>query len=215
MEAVVRDEDDGGVRSCEVEQALEHHVVRSVGALDHVLVDLKVFIGDAVHLWWMVVHEMVADLINGAVVDGHEVPVWICLHEVGGGGVHGVCLTEVLAEVVDAVISGLVNLMSCGEEGLDDVAIDLVGGDAKFVHRLREVFWPVGAGHRFWPVGWVLVGLGAFEMDEHVRDHFAVEVLLPLSGEPGDDVAAEFFFSEHLPEGLALSRRSRHGDDLT
>ena len=42
-------------------------------------------------------------------------------------------------------------------------------------------------------------------MGEHVGDHFAVEVLLALGGEPTDDVGAQAFFAEHFPDRLALA----------
>jgi hypothetical protein len=214
MEAVVGDEDDGGLGAGHFQQDLEHHVVGAVGAFHDVLVDLEVLIGDACHLGRMVVHEVVGDFIDGAEVDGHEVPVGIRLHQVGGGGLDGVGLGHVLAEGMEAFVAGLVDEVALGEEGLEDFLVDLVGRHAEFVHGFREILGPVGAGHGRGEIGGVGVRGGSFDMGEHVGDHFAVEVLFSLGGEPTDDVGAQAFFAEHFPDRLALAGGGGDGDDL-
>lgn len=214
VEAVVGDEDDGSVRASHLKKDLEHHVVGAVGAFHDVLVDLEVLIGDACHLGGMVVHEVVGDFIDGAEVDGHEVPTRIGLHEMGGGGLDGVGLGHVLAEVIEAFVAGLVDEVAFGEEGLEDFLVDLVGGDAEFVHGFREILGPVGAGHGRGEVGGSGIRGGSFDMGEHVGDHLTVEVLLALGGEPTDDVGAQAFFAEHFPNGLTLAGGGGDGDDL-
>ena len=214
VEAVVGDEDDGGVGAGLGEEGLEHHVMGAVGGVDDVLVDFEVLIGDAFHLGRMVGHEVVGDFVDRAVVDGHEVPLGIAVHDVGGGGVDGVGFGEVLAEVVEAFIAFLIDLVAFGEEGLEDVGVDLVRGDPHFVHRFCEVLGPVGAGHGWGKVGGVHVLGGSLEVGEHVGDHFAVEVALALGGEPGDDVGAEAVLAEHFPDGFALAGGGGDGDNL-
>lgn len=190
VEAVVGDENDGGVRAGHFQEDLEHHVVGAVSAFHDMLVDFKILIGDACHLGRMVVHEVVGDFIDGAEVDGHEVPIGIRLHEVGGGGLDGVGLGHVLAEGTEAFVAGLVDEVAFGEEGLEDFLVDLMGGNAEFVHGFREILRPISAGHGRGKIGGVGVRGDAFDMGEHVGDHFAVEVLLALGGEPTDDVGA-------------------------
>ena len=213
MEAVIGNEDDGGVRPGFLQEGLEHHVVGAVGGVHDVLVDLEVLIRDAFHPGRMVVHEVVGDFIHGAVVDGHEVPFRIAVHEVGGGGVDAVSLGEVLTEGVEALVAGLVDLVALREEGLEDFPVDLVGGDTEFVHGFREAFRPIGTGHGWRKVFRIGVRGNAFEMGEHVGDHFPIQILLALGGEPTNDVAAESFFPEHFPEGLAFPGGGGDGDD--
>ena len=215
VEAVVGDEDDGGVGPGFLQENLEHHVVSAVGGIDDVLIDLKVFIRDACHLGWMVVHEVMGDFIDRTVINGHEVPLGVAIHEVGGGGVDGVSLGEVLAEVVEALVAFLIDLVSLWEEGLEDFCVDLMGRDAHLVHGFGEILGPVGAGHGRGEVGGVHLGGGPFEVGEHVGDHFAIEVLLALRGEPGDEVGAEAFFAEHFPEGFAFAGGGGDGNDLS
>ena len=214
VEAVVGDEDDGGVGSGLPQEDLEHHVVGAVGGVDDVLVDLEIAIGDACHLGGMIVHESVGNFVDGAVVDGHEVPLGIAVHEMGRSGVDGVGFGEVLAEIVEAPVAGLIDFVAFGKKGLEDVFVDLMGRDAHPVHRFGEVLGPIGARHGRGEVGGVHVLGGAFEVPEHVGDHFSVEVLLALGGEPGDDVAALAVLAEHFPEGFAFAAGGGDGDDL-
>jgi len=120
----------------------------------------------------------------------------------------------VAAEVVEARVARLVDFGSLRDEGLQDVGVDFVWRDAHLVHGLGKVLGPVSAGHGRREVGGVHALGGSFEVAKHVGDHFAVEVLLPLSGEPADDVGAEVFFAQHFPDGFALAGGSGDRDHL-
>ena len=48
----------------------------------------------------------------------------------------------------------------------------------------------------------------------HFKRGQASEVLLPLGGEPADDVGAEALFSEHFPNGIALASGGGDGNHL-
>ena len=207
VEAVVRDEHHGRIRPGELHEALEEEVVQAVGAIHHIAIHFKVGLGDALHARRVVGHELVADLIHRPIVNGHEVPLGVGLHEMRGGIVRGEGLGELLSEHPQAFILRLVYLWGIGHKKPDHfVGIDLMRAQAQVIHRLRQVGRPVGAGRRRRPLGGILILLGAAEVAEHIRHHLAIEMLLALRRKPTHDMAAQTALTKHFPERAALTR---------
>ena len=118
MEAVVGDHDDGGVGTGEIEQRLQHHVVKAVGAVDHVFVNLELGFGNAFHARRMVVHEAVAEVVDAVVVDGEKIPGFV-LQDPGGGVVDGTVFGKNFGERLQAFIFFLIDLCGAGNPGKD------------------------------------------------------------------------------------------------
>src|SRR5579859_4836433 len=74
VKPVIRYQDHGHVRSSQLQQGLQHHVVETVGSVHDIFVDLKFVIGNALHLRWMEVHKPVTEMVDPVVVDGKEIP---------------------------------------------------------------------------------------------------------------------------------------------
>ena len=121
--------------------------MQAISAGDHQLVEIEIRLGDTLHLGRVVVHEEVADLIEGAVVDGHEIPFGPGFHQADGGGMGGEGLGEFLGEVQQALILRLIDGVAFGHEEAEDlVGIDLEGADAEVVEVVSQFEGPVGAG---------------------------------------------------------------------
>ena len=213
VKPVIGHQHDRRVRTGEVDQPLQHHVVGTVGAIDDVLIHLEIRLRDARHLGRMVVHEKMADLIDRPEIDRHEIPLRIALHQVTGGRLHRVGLGQFLRQTLQAAVALLIDLRAIRHESADHLAGDVGRGDPPVVEFGRQLRRPVGAGHRLRPFGWVHLGGHAFDVAIHVGNQLAVEPLFALGGEPAHHMAAESLLAQHFPQRLALAGRGGHRDD--
>ena len=185
FEAVVGDEDDGGVRACEVEHACEHGVVEAAGGGDDVSVGGGVSRGDAREEGRVERHEVVCEFVEGAEVDAEEVP-WFVFEDVGGGGLEGGGGGEDEGDLLEAGAGELVGLVERGgggDEGEELIAFDFGWVDAEGGEgggAVGRVDGAVGDG----PWG----GEGCGGEGEAVAEAEPVDGFSWVAGEPSDGV---------------------------
>ena len=149
VEPVIGDEDDRGVGPGELHEPAEKQVVEPVDPVDDLLVELEVGLGNPLHPGGMVGHEQMADFIDGAVVDRHEVPVGLGHQQVRGSVVRRAGLGQLLGEQPEPAIFGLVDCGSGRHQESDQViGIDVMRADPQIVHHLGQFRRPIGAGER-------------------------------------------------------------------
>lgn len=185
FEAVVGDEDDGGVRACEVEHACEHGVVEAAGGGDDVSVGGGVSGGDAREEGRVERHEVVREFVEGAEVDAEEVP-WFVFEDVGSGGLEGGGRGEDEGDLLEAgagEIVGLVERGGGGDEGEELIAFDFGWVDAEGGEGGGAV-WGVDGTVGDGPWG----GEGCGGEGEAVAEAEPVDGFSWVAGEPADGV---------------------------
>ena len=202
---MIRTENHRGLRPHHLQQPAEHHVVIAVSARDHVLVHLVILVRDrGVHLRRMVVHEAVAEVVDGVVVDGREVPRLV-LDQPRGRGVDRATLGHDLRHRDQPVVLVLVDLGGIGHEGLHLFPVHVAGIDPQFAQRLGQ---PLGVdhagGHRLagGPSPVIMVG-----------DKRPLDRLGRMAGVPADHVRAQTGLSQNVPNRLDLPRGAGRGAD--
>ena len=214
VKAVVGDENDRRVGAGELHEPAEEEIVELVDPGDDLLVELEVGLGDPLHPRRMVGHEHMADLVDRAVVDRHEVPVGLGLEQMRGGVVGGAGFGELFGEPPKSLVLGLIDRVGRRHEEPDQIVrIDVVRADPQVVHRCGELRRPGGAGGRRGPLGRILPRLCVRNMAEHVGDDAAGMILLAMRGKPADDMAPQPATGKNLPERPALSRGGRDWHD--
>jgi len=164
----------------------------------------------------MVGHEQMADFIDGAVVDRHEVPVGLGHQQVRGGIVRRAGLGQLLGEQPEPAIFGLVDCGSGRHQESDQViGIDVMRADPQIVHHLGQFRRPIGAGERRCPFGRILIWLRVPHVAEHVRNDAPGMIFLAMRGEPAHDMTAQAAAAEDLPERTALACGGGDGNDGT
>ena len=214
VEAVIAHQHDGSVRTRELHQSSQQQIVEAVGAVHHVFVEGKVSFRCTRHLRRVIGHELVANLVDGAVIDGCEVPVRAVLHQPAGGGVHAAGFGQSLRQMPEALVFGLVNAGCLRHEQTQHfIGIDVPGTDAAFIEVLGQVFRPIRARRRLRPV-FRRVFFAMFETVVQVRDQTTLRGLFPLRRKPAHHVRFQPAFSQHLPHRLAASGRGRNRHHL-
>jgi hypothetical protein len=112
---MIRAEDDRRVLTRQMHQPPEYQIVETVATGDHVLVDFKVLLFDMVHSGRVIFHEAVTKVVDGIVVDPHEVPI-VLLHDEGGCVVDADHLREELGEHGQPPVLLLIDLCGVGNE---------------------------------------------------------------------------------------------------
>ena len=85
---MVGHENDGCILPGEPEKGAKHHVVVAISAFEAIVENAEVPVIDVVLFWRVIPHEGVAEVVDGVVVNSHEVPRLV-LDERGRGGVNG------------------------------------------------------------------------------------------------------------------------------
>ena len=88
FEAVVGAKDNRRLRTGQLEQALQHHVVKAVRALNDIFVEREILVFDPGQLRRVICHEGVREMIDAIVIDGGEIPR-LALHQRGRDRVDG------------------------------------------------------------------------------------------------------------------------------
>ena len=131
VKAVVGDEDDRRLGAGELHEPAEEEIVELVDPGDDLLIELEVGLGDPLHPRRMVGHEHVADLVDRAVVDRHEIPVGLGLEQIRGGVVGGAGFGEFFGEPPESLVLRLIDRVGRRHEEPDQVVrIDVVRADA-------------------------------------------------------------------------------------
>ena len=217
VEAVVGHQDDGGILTGQIEQGAEHGVVIEVAHFHAVVEDLEIPVANLRPLRRVVFHEGVAEVVDGVVVNAHQVP-GLVLDQRGGGGVDAGAVRDDFGERLDArVLLRLVEVLAAhaieaGQEGAQVVLGQLRRVETQVLEVADE---PLGVdGFRlerpfFRLVGTLVVGLLVV-----VGDHHALGQRLGGVGRPPADGDGVFcLLVEDVPDGLGLSREIGDGAD--
>ena len=87
VESVIRHHDDRRVIARKLEGDSQHDVVESINPLNDVFVELEVLFPNMVPPWRVILHEAMAKMIYGIIINAHEIPFFI-LHHGGGAGMN-------------------------------------------------------------------------------------------------------------------------------
>ena len=162
----------------------------------------------------MVGHEHVADLVDRAVVDRHEIPVGLGLEQMRGGVVGGAGLGEFFRERPEPLVLRLIDRVGFRHEQPQQIiGIDVVRADPQIAHRCGQFRRPRGAGGWRGPFGRILPRLRVLHVAKHIGDDAAGMIRLAMRGKPADDMAPQAARLKDLPERAALPRRGRHRHD--
>ncbi len=93
----------------------------AVGVGDDVPIEFETFLGDPRQPRRMKLHEPVAEVVDGVVIHGREIPSGV-LQDFRGRGMHAHRLGNNLAQRVQPFVLVLIDAEVVGDEGLDDLA---------------------------------------------------------------------------------------------
>ena len=207
VETMIRDDHDRGVIARELDHRAEHHVVKLVCAVHHVLVSLVVVGRDPVETGRVVLHESMAEVIDAVVVHRHEIP-GLQLHHRGRGGVNARSLRQYLGNLPEARILFLIDLRGVRNERKDLLRFQFRRVDPKFLQRLGQSWRMDGTG----PHGPGLAK-GSDGLLVMVRDHHPADGLGRMRGPPSDDVGALATLVEDVPDRLGPSSKIGYRSD--
>ena len=88
VKAVVGREDYGGLLTSKPQKRSEHHVVVTVSAFQAVVEDAEVPVVDVILSGRVIPRESVAEVVDGVVVNSHEIP-WLAFDKGGSSRVNG------------------------------------------------------------------------------------------------------------------------------
>ncbi len=209
VEAVVGHEDHGGVLTRESEQGAEHRIVIEVAHFHAVVEDLVVPVVHLRPLRRVIFHERVAEVVDGVVIDAHQVP-GLVLDQGGGGGVDAGAVRDDLGERLDArVLFRLVEVLAghaveAGQERTEVVLVQLRGMEAEVLEVADEALRMDGFRLERPFVGLVAAAVGFLVV---VGNHHAVAERLGGVGRPPADGDGVFpLLVEDIPDGLGLAR---------
>lgn len=143
----------------------------AVASFDDVVEDSIVFITNRGFLRGVKFHEAMAEVVDGVIINGAEVP-WFVLHESGGGRVDGGAICDDFDEGLEAGVGGdfvelfLGEAFESGEEVEEVFLGEFAGVEAEWFEVIGESFGVDGAFMEG-PIFGVGFG-GALEV---VRDH--------------------------------------------
>ena len=209
VEAVVGHEDDGGVLPGEVQEGAEHGVVVKIAHFHAVVEDLVVPVIHLRPLRRVVFHEGVTEVVDGVVVNAHQVPRLV-LDQGGGGGVDAGAVRDDLHERLDArVLFRLVEILAAqaieaGEEGAQVVLGQLRRVEAQVLEVADEALRV--DGFRLERPFFRIVGVVGVGLLVVVGDHHALgERLGGVGGPPADGDGVFPLLVEDIPDGLGLA----------
>ena len=204
VEAVVRADDDGGICRGQRQHRAKHHVVEAVAGLDHTFIALKIVFRNVRATGRVVLHEAVAKVINGVVIDPHEVP-WLMLHRPGGRRVHRAAFGQDLHYRGEAFVLFLINLFRVRNKRDELLRYQLVGVQPQLGECLCQLRRVDRAGTHIpglpQRAGGGLVVIG---------DHHTIDWLNRVAGPPADYVGAQPLLVEDVPDGLGGARQLGH-----
>ena len=217
VEAVVRHEDDGGVLPGQVQQGAEHGVVVKVAHFHAVVEDAVIPVIHLRPLRRVVSHEGVPEVVDGIVVNAHQVPRLV-LDQGGGGGVNAGAVRDDLHERLDArVFFRLVEVLAAqaieaGEEGAQVVLGELRRVEAQVLEVAHQ---PLGVdGFRLERPLFRIVGVVGVGLLVVVGDHHALgEGLGGIGGPPADGDGVFPLLVKDIPDGLGLAGEIGDGAD--
>ena len=126
MKAVVADQEHGRLGPGQLQEPAEHQVVVAVGSLDHVLVKFEVVLLHPVEPRRVILHEGVAEVVDGVVVDSRKIPVGHFLKEVHRRPVDAGAFGDGLGERAEPFVFFLVDLRGPGHKHLQEIAVEFV-----------------------------------------------------------------------------------------
>ena len=118
MISVIRTENEGSILPGKLHQPPQHKVVELVASRHHVPIDFKLLPANVGHARRVILHEAVAEVIDGIVIDSHKVPV-VLLDGIGGSVVDAEHLCVELREHFQSRVFFLVNFRGLGDEELN------------------------------------------------------------------------------------------------
>jgi len=209
VEAMVGHQDDGGVVAGQVQQGAEHRIMIEVAHFHAVVEDAEVPVIHLRPLRRVVFHERVAEVVDGVVIDAHQVPRLV-LDQRGGGGVDAGAIGDDLGERLDArVLLRLVEVLAAhaieaGQEGAEIVLGQLRRVEAQVLEVADE---PLRVdGFRLERPGVRVVGMAAGLLVV-IGDHHALGQRLGGVGRPPADGDGVFpLLVEDVPDRLGLAR---------
>ena len=126
MEAVVADQDHGRLGPGQLQESAEHQIVVAVSPLDHVLVEFEVVFLHPVEPRRVILHEGVAEVVDGVVVDRRKIPVGHFFEEVHRRPMDAGAFGDGLGERAEPFVFLLIDLRGPGHEHLQEIAVEFV-----------------------------------------------------------------------------------------
>ena len=217
VETVVGHQDHGGVLAGQIEQAAEHGVVKNIAHFHAVVEDPEIPVAHLRPLRRVVLHEGVAEVVDGIVVNAHQVPRLV-LDQRGGGGVDAGAVRDDLHQRLDARVDlRLVEVLTAhaiqaGQEGTQVVLGELRRVETQVLEVADE---PLGVdGFRLERPFFRLIGAAAVGLLIVVGDHHALGERLGGVGRPPADGDGVFpLLVEDVPDRLGLAREVGDGAD--
>ena len=204
VEAVVGQQDDGAAVAGQLDEPLQHLVVKPVARLNDALVPREVFVPDGGELRRMVPHKAVPETVDGVEIDGRQVPLRLA-HEVRRGGLDGRRVGDDAGERGEPPVVRLVDAGGVGDEREQVRRREFAGVDAQAGQALGQLGRMDCAGrHRPRLAARVLRPL------VEVAHHCPIDRLGRMARPPPDDVRPSALLVEHIPERLHLAARAQH-----
>ena len=208
MEAVVTDEDHGRLGTGKLKEPAEHEIVIAVGRVDDVFVKLEVALAHPLESRWVILHEAMAEVVDGVEVDRRKIPVRDFLKEVHRPPVDAGAFGDQLGERAEPLVFLLIDLRGLGDEVPEEIAVELVGMEALVGEIDGKLRWVDGACSQ---------RPGLAERGDRllkvVRDHRAADRLGGGAWPPADDERGVAGLVEDVPDGFRFSGEIRDRSD--
>jgi hypothetical protein len=208
VKAVVADEDHGRLGAGELQKSAKHEIVIAVRRVDDVFVKLEVALAHPLESRWVILHEAMAEVVDGVEVDGRKIPVGDFLKQMHRPPVDPGAFGDQLGERAEPLVFLLIDLRGLGDEVPEEIAIELMGMEALVGEIGGELRRVDGACSQ--RPGLAERGDRLLEVVGH---HRAADRLGGGTRPPADDKRGVAGLVEDVPDGLRFAGEIRDRPD--
>ena len=208
MEAVVADEDHGRLGAGKLQKPAKHEIVIAVRRVDDLFVKLEVAFAHPLESRWVILHEAMAEVVDGVEVDRRKIPVGDFLKQVHRPPVDPGAFGDQLGERAEPLVFFLIDLRGLGNEVPQQIAVELMGMEALVGEIGGKLRWVDGACSQ--RPGLAERGDRLLEVVGH---HRAADRLGGGTRPPADDERGVAGLIEDIPDGLRFSGEIRDRPD--
>lgn len=186
----------------------QHHVVELVGGGNHVAVKIEIAFRNELLARRMVAHESVAEVIDGIVIDGEEIP-GLVIEQPGGPGMNAGALGQRLHQAMQTAVLTGIDFERLGHEIAHHLPRQLLRMQSEPGQRAGQ-FRRMNSARQEGP-GLIERPARTVEM---VGDGDTVERLSRVTGPPANDDAPQPVLIEDVPHCLGAAREVGDGLDI-
>ena len=208
MEAVITDEDHGRLGAGKLQKSAEHEIVIAIGRVNDLFVKLEVALAHPLEPRRVILHEAMAEVVDGVEVDRRKIPVGHLLKQVHRPPMDPGAFGDQLGERAEPLVFLLIDFRGLGDEVPQQIAVELMGMEALVGEIGGKLRWVDGACSQR-----PRLAERGDRLLEMIGHHRAADRLGGGARPPADDERGVAGLVENVPDGLRFAGKNRDRAD--